>query len=108
MCLDTARIITGEHLEYLTGLFNSNLFFFAVKHFFSGGKLGGNGIRMKHTFFKDFSAYIPSRDEEEYVKGLVLSNAVDKDRLINEFFYSKYLLNSEEISYIEKDISVSA
>lgn len=107
MCLDTARIITGEHLEYLTGLFNSNLFFFAVKHFFSGGKLGGNGIRMKHTFFKDFSAYVPSRDEEEYIKGLVLSDGVDKDRLINEFFYSKYLLSPEEISYIEKDISVN-
>ena len=104
MCLDTARIVTGEHLEYLTALFNSNLFFFAVKHFFGGGKLGAKGIRMKHTFFKDFTAYVPNEAEEAYIRDVVLSEAKERDAIINQFFYSKYHLSQEEIDYIEKDI----
>lgn len=106
MCLDTARIITGERLEYLTGLFNSNLFFFSVKHFFGGGKLGGKGIRMKHTFFMNFSAYVPNENEEKYIKNIVISGGKDRDKLINNFFYTKYDLSSEEIEHIEADIKV--
>ena len=104
MCLDTARIVTGERLEYLTGLFNSNLFFFAVKHFFGGGRLGDTGIRMKHTFFKNFSAYVPTEDEEAYIRDVVLSDSPERDAIINKFFYSKYQLTQEEIDYIEQDI----
>lgn len=104
MCLDTARIIFGEHLEYLTGLFNSNLFFFAVKHFFGGGKLGRKGIRMKHTFFMNFSAYVPTDNEEKYIKNIVITVEKDRDKLINDFFYTKYGLSSEEIEHIEADI----
>ena len=104
MCLDTARIVTGERLEYLTGLFNSNLFFFAVKHFFGGGKLGATGVRMKHTFFKNFTAYVPSDAEEQYIKNLVASQGEDRDILINKFFYEKYNLSNEEISFIEADM----
>ena len=104
MCLDTARIVTGERLEYLTALFNSNVFFFAVKHFFGGGKLGDTGIRMKHTFFKNFTAYVPSEDEEAYIRDVVLSDSRERDAIINNFFYSKYQLTQEEIDYIEQDI----
>ncbi len=52
-CLDTGRIITGEHLKFLLSIFNSNLFFFAVKSFYGGGGLGSLGVRMKHTFFEN-------------------------------------------------------
>ncbi len=104
MCVDTVRIITGERIEYLTGLLNSNLFFFAVKHFFGGGTLGESGVRMKHTFFKAFTAYVPTGEEEQYIKNIVVSNEADKDEKINEFFYKKYRLTPEEISYIESDM----
>ena len=53
-CLDTGRIITGENLEFLLSIFNSNIFFFAIKHFYGGGGLGATGVRMKHTFFEHF------------------------------------------------------
>ena len=104
MCLDTVRIITGEHLEYLVALLNSNLFFFAVKHFFGGGGLGGSGVRMKHTFFKEFSAYIPTAEEEAYIKNIVLSNAPERDHIINEFFYEKYDISESEKIYIESEM----
>src|SRR5690606_22885331 len=54
MCLDTARIITGENLEVLLAVMNSKLFFYSIKTFYGGGGLGENGVRMKHTFFLDF------------------------------------------------------
>ncbi len=104
MCVDTVRIITGKHLEYLTALLNSNLFFFAVKHFFGGGALGESGVRMKHTFFKAFTAYVPTSSEEQYIKEIVLSKQQDRDMLINDFFYKKYGITTEEIQYIESDI----
>ena len=104
MCVDTVRIITGERLEYLTGLLNSNLFFFAVKHFFGGGTLGETGVRMKHTFFKAFTAYVPTEEEEKYIKEIVLSGGSDRDDKINRFFYEKYNISPEEIAYIEADI----
>lgn len=52
-CIDTARIITGRNLKFLLTVFNSNLFFYAVKNFYGGGGLGSEGIRMKHTFFEN-------------------------------------------------------
>jgi hypothetical protein len=52
-CFDTARIITGSNLKYLTIVLNSRLFFYSVKLFYGGGGLGDTGIRMKHTFFQN-------------------------------------------------------
>ena len=54
-CLDTGRIITGKNLKYLLSVFNSKLFFYSIKTFYGGGGLGENGVRMKHTFFENFS-----------------------------------------------------
>src|SRR5690606_28931402 len=54
LCLDTARIITGDNIEYLLHILNSKLFFFAIKRFYGGGGLGDTGVRMKHTFFEQF------------------------------------------------------
>lgn len=104
MILDTARMITGERIEYLTALLNSNLFFFAVKHFYGGGALGKTGIRMKHTFFRDFCAYVPTPEEEQMIKEFVLIGGNERDLRINCFFYKKYGLTDEEIKYIEHDL----
>ena len=106
ICLDTGRIIVGEKLEYLLGLLNSKLFFFAIKHFYGGGGLGGSGVRMKHTFFQQFSAYIPSQTEEEYFKKIAkdtISAEISAD--IDNFFYEKYALSTEEIDFIESDFN---
>ncbi|MBE9487622.1 MAG: hypothetical protein IMY73_00390, partial [Bacteroidetes bacterium] len=54
ICADTARIITGNNLKYLISIFNSKLFFYGMKTYYCGGKLGEKGIRMKHTFMQNF------------------------------------------------------
>lgn len=62
-CLDTGRIITGKNLKYLLSLLNSKLFFFSIKNYYGGGGLGTTGVRMKHTFFENFPAILPSNQE---------------------------------------------
>lgn len=69
-CNDTGRIISGERLKYLTGILNSRLFFYAVKHFYGGGGLGNHGVRMKHTFFEVFPVIEPSKKEEDLLSFL--------------------------------------
>ena len=106
ICLDTGRIIVGDKLEYLLGLLNSKLFFFAIKHFYGGGGLGGNGVRMKHTFFQQFSAYVPNADEEQFFKKICKDTiSAEISAEIDAFFYSKYSLSNEEISFIEKEFN---
>ena len=104
-CLDTGRIITGQKLEYLTALLNSKIFFFCIKYFYGGGCLGKKGVRMKHTFFYKFPAYVPTNTEEIYIKNLILNEKVNIfDDEIDNFFYDKYHLNIEEINYINSKI----
>ena len=102
-CLDTGRIITGSHLEYLVGLMNSKLFFYAVKKFYGGGALGSSGIRMKHTFFGEFPAIIPTNDEFDHFKKLYYSNEDHTifDKEIVNYLYSKYKFTQDEIDMIE-------
>ena len=90
-CNDTCRIITGDHLNFLIKVLNSNLFFYCVKHFYGGGKLGENGVRMKHTFFSNFPCVPPHKS---------LIN-IDDDLLINQCIYELYGLSDEEIYFIE-------
>lgn len=102
-CLDTGRIINGEMLEYLVGLLNSKLFFFAIKSIYGGGGLGGHAIRMKSTFFERFPAVVPSQEEYEMIKKLYYSDE-DRQRFdsyISSYLYKKYDLSDEEILYIE-------
>ena len=104
-CLDTGRIIIGKKLEYLLCLLNSKVFFFAIKHFYGGGGLGESGVRMKHTFFQHFHAYIPTEEEEFYLKSkITLPISYDTSDDIDKFFYRKYGLEDEEIKLIESDV----
>ena len=105
MLLDTGRIITGEHLEYLLCLLNSTLFFFAIKHFYGGGALGEKGVRMKHTFFEKFNAYVPTEEEEHTLSELIKNDiSSDTSRVIDNFFYTVYGLSREEIEFLENQL----
>lgn len=110
-CLDTARVITGENLKYLLCVFNSNLFFYAVKQFYGGGGLGATGVRMKHTFFENFC--VPKPNTVENITWIDLSNQLLKNKKINaptfsieneinRLIYELYSLTDQEIKLIER------
>ena len=103
-CNDTGRIITGKHLGFLVGILNSDLFFFAIKHFYGGAGLGGNGVRMKHTFFENFPCipYDPKIEE----MALKLQGAYDEelDKELNRYINDAYHLSENESKYISQDV----
>ncbi|QIX83791.1 class I SAM-dependent DNA methyltransferase [Chryseobacterium indologenes] len=101
MCLDTARIMTGKNIEILISIFNSNLFFYAIKTFYGGGSLGESGVRMKHTFFENFP--IPLFSKEIGIKLINLIRNINDDNLkqINKILYQLFELEIEEIEFIE-------
>src|SRR5690606_32247305 len=96
LCLDTARIITGDNIEYLLHILNSKLFFFAIKRFYGGGGLGDTGVRMKHTFFEQFS--IPPLNK---IIDYVRSNNTYNYQEINDLIYESIGLNKDEVIFIE-------
>ena len=98
ICNDTCRIITGEKLNYLLLILNSSLFFYAVKHFYGGGGLGKDGVRMKHTFFQDF----PSLPYDEDLDLLIGNNDIDR---IDRAIFKSYQLTEDEIRAVLKDES---
>ena len=98
ICNDTCRIITGEKLNYLLLILNSSLFFYAVKHFYGGGGLGKDGVRMKHTFFQDF----PCLPYDEDLDLLIGSNDIDR---IDRAIFKSYQLTKDEIQAVLKDES---
>ena len=105
MCLDTARIITGDNLEILLSILNSSLFFYAIKTFYGGGGLGKTGVRMKHTFFSKFHIPIFSSEEKNTIKDLVSSHS-DKDlKKIEAIIYKSFNLEADEINSISSDVS---
>ncbi|MDD3990239.1 MAG: TaqI-like C-terminal specificity domain-containing protein, partial [Bacteroidales bacterium] len=105
-CLDTGRIIVGDDIDFLITIFNSKLFFFAVKKFYGGGGLGESGVRMKHTFFEQFHCPIPSNEEKE--RFIFLTNKITKEDAykteneIDKSVYQLYKLSDEEIEFIER------
>ena len=110
-CLDTGRIIVGQHLPYLCIVLNSNLFFYAMKSYLSGGMLGSRGVRMKHTYFENFVCPIPTQEqddqsaklvdkiENEFKKNGVVSN--ETLNVLNKFIYDLYKITPEEKQLIE-------
>ena len=98
ICNDTCRIITGKKLNYLLLILNSSLFFYAVKHFYGGGGLGKDGVRMKHTFFQDF----PSLPYDEDLDLLIGNNDIDR---IDRAIFKSYQLTEDEIRAVLKDES---
>jgi len=82
---------------------NSRLFFFAVKHFYSGGLLGEKGIRMKHTFFCKFPC-IPHDDSiDRLVKQTGYAPSLENSSLVENIILQRYGLSEHEIDYIMQD-----
>jgi len=117
-CNDTGRIITGKHLEYLTALLNSKLFFFSIKHYYGGGALGSTGIRMKHTFFENFPAIKPTKNSLlPFLTNLIQfakiiehsTEAFEKnvDALVLNLYFTEHMQEKEidVLPFIEKDIA---
>lgn len=101
MCLDTARIITGENLDILLPIMNSKLFFYAVKTFYGGGGLGESGVRMKHTFFESFHIPILCEEKIKIIMDSILSFDLNNLKNIDKIIYDLYNLKEEEIELIE-------
>lgn len=103
-CNDTGRIIVGEHLYHLLGVLNSDLFFFAVKHFYGGGTLGENGVRMKHTFFENFPCMSYDVEIERMAEELTTSYNQTIYEQLNDYICEKYGLTDEEKAYIRNGL----
>lgn len=110
-CLDTGRIIVGGNLKFLISIFNSKLFFHAVKFYYGGGGLGNSGVRMKHTFFENIP--IPQLSELEQqpfislVEQILAKKAKNEDTSaleteIDTLVYALYGLTEEEIAIVER------
>jgi len=109
-CLDTARIMTGKNLKFLLCIFNSKLFFYAIKVFYGGGGLGEHGVRMKHTFFELFSIpKLSASEQKPYIKLVdkILTakkagqDTHDLEAQIDNLVYALYGLNEAEIAIVE-------
>lgn len=95
MVLNTCCYTSGEHLEYLTVLLNSNLLAFAFKRFYAGGGLGNTGFRYQRDYLINLPVIIPTAAQE---KKIINSKNPEAD------IYALYDLTPEEIAYIEANV----
>ena len=100
LCNDTCRIIVGGNLPFLLGIFNSRLFFYAVKKFYGGGVLGEKGIRMKHTFFGKFPCLPYIEEVGKIAKELCNHFSEELAGKLDTIICSAYSLTEEEIHEI--------
>lgn len=101
----------------MIAILNSKLFFFAVKNFYGGGRLGKNGVRMKHSFFENFVLKQLSEVEQTSFVALVEQILAKKEKgedsstleqQIDNLVYRLYDLTYEEIKVIEPKFTLSA
>ena len=104
MCNDTCRIITGKDIDFLLAILNSKLFFYSIKHFYGGGALGDNGVRMKHTFFQNFHCIQPNYEILTLIDKINKNPKKSKkyEEEIDQQVYQLYNLTPEEIAIIEQ------
>lgn len=96
MVLNTCCYTSGEHLEYLTVLLNSNLLAFAFKRFYAGGGLGNTGFRYQRDYLINLPVITPTAAQE---KKIINSKDPEAD------IYALYDLTPEEIAYIEANVN---
>ena len=101
MCNDTCRIIVGKDIDFLLGIMNSKLFFYAIKTYYGGGGLGKHAVRMKHTFFQQFHCIKADPYIKKLVNSIVTTGSLTTENEINTQVYKLYNLTPEEIDYIE-------
>ena len=102
MCNDTSRIIVGRDLPFLLGVFNSKLFFYAIKHFYGGGVLGEHGIRMKHTFFQNFPCIPYSSAINKLTQERIQNESAECENQVEKEIFNLYGLTPQEIRAIEE------
>ena len=102
MCNDTSRIIVGRDLPFLLGVFNSKLFFYAIKHFYGGGVLGEHGIRMKHTFFQNFPCIPYNSAINKLTQERIQNESAECENQVEKEIFNLYGLTPQEIRAIEE------
>ncbi len=109
----TTFFISGEKLEYLTGLLNSKAVTFFFKSFYMGGELVGK-IRYKKAFLEQVPLPYPTKKQENQVTDLVTqilksksknpnADTSDLENQIDILVYKLYQLTDEEILIIDSD-----
>ena len=106
-CNDTGRIIVGENLTFLLGILNSKLFYYAVKHFYGGGVLGENGVRMKHTFFQNFSCIPYNQKIDLLAKELTVRKEENLENQIDFLVYHLYGLTYDEVLIVDPNTPIT-
>jgi len=110
----TALFMTGEHIKYLIGVFNSKAGEFVFKRFYAGGGLGKSGYRYKKVYLLQVPVPPVSTDPiavqriEELVDKITEQKKQNLntdtsllEKEIDQLVYKLYGFNDEEIAYIE-------
>lgn len=111
---DTAFMITGDNLYYLTGILNSKTFTFLYKNFYCGGALGKKGLRYKRDFLLTVpvpKATLETSNElvclvkkvQDLKKNNKDSNTTEFEKKIEDIVYGLYGLSDTDIRIIEQD-----
>lgn len=81
----TTFILSGEHLDYLIKVFNSDLAASLFKKFYAGGFLGDEGFRYKKAFFEKFP--VPKFEETEVqLKLIEAEDETEIEQLVGKLF----------------------
>ena len=112
---DTAFMIVGDNLHYLTAILNSKAFTFFYKNFYCGSALGNKGLRYKRDFL--LSVPIPFTNQEiesrlvqlvkkisKIKKNNCKANTIELEVDIDNIVYDIYGLSDAEIKIIEQSI----
>lgn len=96
---DTAFIITGENIKWMTAILNSSMFSYLYKRFYSGGGLSGKGLRFKKQFLEKVP--FPNMDNEVVS---VFSIITDTIQVLKEtdLKVSNHVSNNHIIQLIEE------
>ena len=109
---DTAFIITGSNLLYLTGLLNSSAFTFFYKNFYCGGSLGKKGLRYKRDFLLRVPIPMATDKVINHIQSLVIdiqnkkkldvnANVDNIEQKIDFLVYHLYSLTYDEVLIID-------
>ena len=95
---DTAFIITGENLKWITAILNSNVFSYLYKKFYSGGGLSNKGLRFK----KEFIEKVPFPDDKKFIG--VFSNITEILQLLKKMKMAigEHVSNSHIVQLFEE------
>ncbi len=107
-------ILTGEHLKYLTGVFNSSLWKFAFRNRFP--ELLGETFELSKVFFdkipikkpiKNFETQIEKLVDEILKKKKANQDTTALEKEIDVLVYKLYELTYDEVKIIDKDFWLS-